>query len=168
MNVALFKQVMGRYTAGVTVLTFLADKAVAGMTATAFLSISLTPPLVLASIRRTSKFNQYVRLGTRFGINVLADNQQPLSSHFGGRAIEGIQLPLFFYDDTPLLQGSLANMVVRPTDIHPAGDHMLYISEVEHLRLGEQRRPLVYFSGLYPPMLTPTPILSWSAAADSW
>ena len=168
MDMPLYKSVMSRYTTGVTVLTFWADQTATGMTANAFMSVSLAPPLVLTSIRLTSRFNHYVRLGTRFGINVLADNQRTLSSHFGGRAIEGIELPFSFHDQVPLLEGSLAHIVVKTVDIHPAGDHMLYISAVDYVKLGEQRKPLVFFSGLYPPIQAPTPLLSWSAAPDSW
>jgi flavin reductase (DIM6/NTAB) family NADH-FMN oxidoreductase RutF len=168
MDMALFKSVMSRYTTGVTVLTFWAQQTAAGMTANAFMSVSLDPPLVLISIRCSSRFINHVQLGTRFGINVLADNQQGLSSHFGGRAVDGIHLPFSFHENVPLLDGSLAHMVVKVVDTHPAGDHVLYISEVDYLRLGEQRKPLVYFSGLYPPITAPTPVLSWSGSNDCW
>jgi len=72
MDAALFRAVMGRFTTGVTVISFLAAQRPAGMTANAFMSVSLDPPLVLTSIRTESRVNQFIGQDVRFGINILA------------------------------------------------------------------------------------------------
>src|ERR1700735_5179971 len=119
MDSRLYKSVMSRFATGVTVLTFRADGVAAGMTANAFMSVSINPPLILASIRDTSRFNRHVPLGTRYGINVLGDHQKQLISHFGGRASTELVLRFADYEGVPLLDESLAQMVVNVVDIHP-------------------------------------------------
>ena len=74
---------MGLFATGVTVVTYLADGVQTGMTANAFMSVSLDPPLVLVSVRANSRFNNWVRPGVRYGINFLTESQRPLSMHFG-------------------------------------------------------------------------------------
>ncbi len=151
---------MGLFATGVTVITFVADGEPAGMTANAFMSVSLDPPLVLVSVRATSRFNRWAGRDIRYGVNFLADAQRELSSHFGGRPVDGTAPAFRFHEGTPLLEGSLAHLVVRTVDVHPAGDHLLYIAEVEYVRFGEQRRPLIFYSGKYHQVLTHPPLMS--------
>ncbi len=159
---------MGLFATGVTVVSYMADDAPAGMTANAFTSVSMDPPLVLISVRAESRFNRCVAEGTRYGINFLAESQASFSSHFGGRPVEGLALPFTFSDGTPLLEGSLAQLVVRPVDVHVAGDHVLYISQVEQVKLGEQRKPLVFHSGRYRQVHAHANEIGWPAPVDGW
>lgn len=168
VNPKLLRATMGLFATGVTVITFMADGQPAGMTANAFMSVSLEPPLVLVSIRSTSRFNEWVREGVRYGINFLAEDQRALSGHFGGRPVEGIDLPFCEHQGTPLLQGSLVHIVSRAVDVHPAGDHFLYIGEVEYVRFGEQRRPLIFYSGKYQQVHTHTPMITANGCIEGW
>ncbi|MEN0107838.1 MAG: flavin reductase family protein [Pseudomonas sp.] len=164
----LLRSVMGQFATGVTVVTFVADGQPAGMTANAFMSVSLDPPLVLISIRNQSRFNEWVKKGVCYGINFLADSQRSLSAHFGGRPEADIELPFSFHQDTPLLDGSLVHLVARTVDIHPAGDHLLYIGEIEHVRLGAQRKPLLFFSGRYHQVHARAPSAEWRGCVECW
>ena len=164
----LLRQSMGLFATGVTVVTFTADGQPAGMTANAFMSVSLEPPLVLVSVRSSSRFNQWIREGVRYGINFLAEDQRVLSGHFGGRPVEGIDLPFCEQHGTPLLQGSLVHIVSRTVDVHPAGDHYLYVGEVEYVRFGEQRRPLIFYSGKYQQVHTHTPMITANGCIEGW
>ncbi len=166
MDATLFRAVMGRFATGVTVITFLVDEKAAGMTANAFMSVSLEPPLVLTSIRSQSRVNRLVQQGVRFGVNVLAESQLDLCSHFSGKTNKDIEVPFIFQDGIPLLAGSLAHLGVRTVDVHPAGDHMLYICEVEYVKLGEHRKPLVFFSGNFRQVQAHTPVINWAAPAE--
>ena len=151
----LFRRVMGQFATGVTVLSFMVEQRPAGMTANAFMSVSMTPPLVLTAVRHESRFNRYVQIGVRFGINVLSEQQRSHSVHFAGRRIEDFE-PLFVMQaSVPLLKGSLAWIAVRVIASHVAGDHILYISAVEHMWLGELRKPLLFFAGRYHCVETP-------------
>lgn len=168
MDPKLLRSVMGQFATGVTVVTFSADGQPAGMTANAFMSVSLEPALILVSIRNVSRFNQFVGPGVRYGVNVLAEHQRWLSGHFGGRPEEGAELPFSEHQGTPLLDGSLVQLVARTVDVHPAGDHLLYIGEVEHLAIGEQRKPLLFFGGRYHQMHARAPGVEWRGCADGW
>lgn len=144
-----FRSAMGQFATGVTVITFDAGGTPAGMTANAFMSVSLEPPLVLISVRRSSRFNEYVREGGHYGVNFLASDQQHISNHCGGRPVEGLDMPYIDGHAAPLLSGSLAQLVARVVAVHEAGDHLLYVGHVEHLGTGEAREPLLFHAGQY-------------------
>ena len=99
----LLRACMGLFATGVTVVTYLADGKPTGMTANAFVSVSLDPPLILISVRANSRFNEWVRHGVRYGINFLAESQRPISMHFGGSPNEGLEVLFISEQETPLL-----------------------------------------------------------------
>lgn len=162
----LFRDVMGHFATGVTVVSYHCDGEARGMTANAFMSVSLTPPLALISVRRAARFAAVVPVGDRFGVNFLLESQQALSNHFGGRPLAEITEGASLFEDhhgTPLLRGSLAQLVLRTVDVHTAGDHLLYIGQVEHMVLGAERKPLVFYSGAYKQVnIHAAPALFWS------
>jgi flavin reductase (DIM6/NTAB) family NADH-FMN oxidoreductase RutF len=137
------------------------------MTANAFMSVSIDPPLAMISVRRKARFAAAVSLGDSFGVNFLAESQEALSNHFGGRPAPGLQPAFALHHGTPLLEGSLAQLVLRTVAVHEAGDHFLYVGAVEHLALGTERRPLVFFSGAYKQVnIHKAPQVFW--ASDGW
>jgi len=164
----LLRATMGMFATGVTVVTYRLDGEPAGMTANAFTSVSLEPALVLVSVRENSRFNQWVREGVRYGINFLAEDQRALSAHFGGRPHADLALPFCEHEGTPLIEGSLVQLVARTVDVHPAGDHLLYIRELEYIRWGTQRRPLVFYSGKYQQMHAHTPMVTAGGCVEGW
>ena len=97
---------MGRFGTGVTVITFLVEgRQPAGMTANAFMSVSVEPPLVLTSIRNESRVNQFLGPGMRFGVNILAEGQLSLCRHFAEKPVPEVEVP-FVIRAKYLLQGS--------------------------------------------------------------
>jgi flavin reductase (DIM6/NTAB) family NADH-FMN oxidoreductase RutF len=148
LNPQLFRATMGRFATGVTVITVAHEEHYHGMTANAFMSVSLDPPLILVSVDRRARMNGHLGVGSRYGVNILAEKQQELSRHFAGRPVEGLHIPFVYVHDTPLIEGCVAHIVARVIEGHPAGDHTLYIGQVEHLQFWE-RRPLLYFAGKY-------------------
>ena len=164
---AAFRAVMSRFATSVTVISHWHGNEPAGMTANAFLSVSMEPPLILVSVRRQSQFNACVSLGDRYGVNFLAEDQQALSSHFGGRRNPDAQAAFFEMLDTPLLEGSLAHVVARVIDVHDAGDHVLHIAEVELTHQGRDARPLIFFGGTYKQIQAHAAPVQWHSA-DGW
>lgn len=140
---------MGRFATGVAVVSYLRDGKPAGMTVNTFLSVSLDPPLVLVSVRRTSGFTRHVGVGSRVGINILSERQSGHAARFANRPRQDLDARFSDHAGTPLLDGSLAQIVARIVDIHSAGDHLLYIGAVEHLAHGPEAQPLIYYSGRY-------------------
>jgi flavin reductase (DIM6/NTAB) family NADH-FMN oxidoreductase RutF len=143
-----FRHALGRFATGVSIVTTEHDGQIHGMTANAFVSISLDPPLVLLSLDNRSHMHQILPLSGRYGVSVLAEGQESLSNHFAGRKVEGLDFNFITRLDTPLLEGALAYFVAQVIDVHPAGDHTLYIAKVEHFECCEGR-PLVFFAGRY-------------------
>lgn len=159
----LFRDVMGHFATGVTVVTYMCEGEARGMTANAFMSVSLDPPLAMISVRRAARFAAVVSEGDSFGVNFLLENQQALSAHFGGRPSTDLASPFEERDGTPLIRDSLAQLVLRTVDVHEAGDHLLYIGQVEHMALGRERKPLVFYSGTYKQVdMHSAPEIFWS------
>lgn len=164
----LFRDVMGHFATGVTVVSYLCDGEARGMTANAFMSVSLEPPLAMISVRRAGRFTSAVKEGDRFGVNFLLESQQSLSVHFGGRPVVNVESPFEIALGTPLVRGSLAQIVLRTVDVHEAGDHLLYIGQVEHMALGEERKPLIFYSGAYKQVNVHLPPQIFWSGADGW
>jgi flavin reductase (DIM6/NTAB) family NADH-FMN oxidoreductase RutF len=84
----------------------------------------------------------------RYGISVLAEDQEALSNHFAGRANGVTDIRFLNRLGVPLLEGAVAHFVCQIADIHPAGDHTLYIGRVEHFEASEGK-PLLFYCGCY-------------------
>lgn len=141
-----FKAAMARFVTGVTVVSFNMEGEPAGLTANAFMSVSLDPMLILVSIRRASRFCTHVHIGDRYAISLLSSHQQDACDKYAGRQINR-PVPLQEMDGLHVISGSIAHLVARVVDIHAAGDHQLYIGRVESLAATTDGSPLVYFNG---------------------
>jgi len=155
-----FRRTLGMFATGVTVLTTRRGESVHGMTANAFMSVSLQPPLVLVSIDRRARMCELLHEGTRIGVNVLEAAQASLSDHFAGRAFEGTPEPAFeLVHDTPLVEGALAHLVARIVRSYWGGDHSLFLGRVEFARYGEGE-PLLFHGGRYERLIRDARVLS--------
>jgi flavin reductase (DIM6/NTAB) family NADH-FMN oxidoreductase RutF len=144
-----FRRTLGMFATGVTVLTARTGETVHGMTANAFMSVSLSPPLVLVSVDRRARMSNLLHEGTRMGVNVLEARQEALSDHFAGRAVEGTPEPRFeLVHDTPLVEGAIAHLVTRVVRSYWGGDHSLFLAQVEYAHYGEGE-PLLFHGGRY-------------------
>ena len=144
-----FRRTLGMFATGVTVITTLSDEQVHGMTANAFMSVSLKPPLILISVDRRAKMNGLLREGTRYGVSVLEEHQTALSDRFAGRIVDDAPEPLFeIVRETPLVEGALAHLVARVVRSYWGGDHSLFLGQVEYVRYGEGT-PLLFHGGRY-------------------
>jgi len=147
----LFRQVMGNFAAGVTVVTTVgAEEKPFGLTATAFTSLSLVPPLVLVCIGKASETYPYFAPAGRFAVNFLAANQQDASQRFassGGEKFADIPWRRGALG-LPLLEGTLGHLECRIVGAHDGGDHTIYVGEVESAA-SNGGEPLVYFRSAY-------------------
>ncbi len=141
------RQVMGRFATGVTVVTTIERDTIHGMTANGFLSVSLRPPLVLVSLGRC-RMNEMLPKTGRYGISVLAHDQGHFAAHFAAQRPSPVDPEFVWHEGLPLLDGALAHVTCRIVEAHRAGDHVLWIGEVEHLhhRDGE---PLLFYTGRF-------------------
>jgi flavin reductase (DIM6/NTAB) family NADH-FMN oxidoreductase RutF len=154
-----FRRTLGMFATGVTIITTQVGDQVHGMTANAFMSVSLEPPLVVISVDRRSKMHQLLYEGRHYGINVLADDQQALSDRFAGRS-GSIEEPSFVQvRATPVVEGALAHLVARVVRSYWGGDHSLFLGRVEYARYGVGQ-PLLFHGGRYERMVGTTPVFS--------
>ena len=155
-----FRRTLGMFATGVTILTTRVGEQVHGMTANAFMSVSLRPPLVLISIDRRARMYDLLHEGRRFGVNVLEAHQTGLSDRFAGRIRDDLPEPQFeVVRDTPLVVGALAHLVARVVRSYWGGDHSLFLGQVEYAHHGVGR-PLLFHGGRYERVLSDTPVFS--------
>lgn len=143
-----FRQALGRFTSGVVVLTVDVEGSVRGMTVSAFMSGSLSPPLVVASVAKKASLYDAFLGSPAFGISILAEQQEDLSRHFSRDQLLPVQPVTERLGHVPILAGAAAAMAVRTESRCPCGDHTLLIALVTHVRMG-MGTPLVYQRGRY-------------------
>ena len=143
------RRTLGMFATGVTVITTREGDQVHGMTANAFMSVSLEPPLVLISVDRRTKMCALLHEGRNYGVSVLGATQAALSDRFAGRAVADDAEPRFeMIHDTPLVEGALAQFVARITRSYWGGDHSLFLGRVQFARYSEGT-PLLFHGGRY-------------------
>ena len=149
-----FRKAMGCFATGVTVITVDQGGEVHGMTANAFTSVSLDPMLVLVCVDYRARTHAHLQARKRFGVNVLRSDQQAISDYYA-RSSETHQHAEdagAHFDrtaqGTPVLRGALAYLECRLRKAEKAGDHTIFIAEVEEVVVGEGE-PLLYFRGKY-------------------
>jgi flavin reductase (DIM6/NTAB) family NADH-FMN oxidoreductase RutF len=142
------RSTLGMFATGVTVITTLKGGQVHGMTANAFMSVSLDPALVLVSIDRRTKMCGLLYEGSRYGVSVLCETQSALSDRFAGRAVNSAEPRFDVVRDTPLVDGALAHFVARVERSYWGGDHSLFLGRVEYARQ-HSGAPLLFHGGHY-------------------
>ncbi|HKA15860.1 MAG TPA: flavin reductase family protein [Myxococcota bacterium] len=147
-----FKRALSRRASGVAVVTTKCGDRIHGMTVSAFTEVSLDPPLVLVCADKGANTLPVIREGGVFAINVLARGQQALSSRFAAKKDEHKRFDGLAFDvgrtGAPLLRGVAVNIDCRVVAEHDAGDHVVYIGQVEEVRSFDHE-PLLYFRGAY-------------------
>lgn len=153
-----FRQVMGRFATGISVVTTFNDGAPVGITVNALSSVSLDPPLVMVALDRSRFITPMVRASGRYAVNVLGEGQQALSDCFAHAPVSPGRED--FCGATwssgpaglPLLEGAIATLECTVVQTFSAGDHDLFIGRVDSLDTpGAAGReiPLLYFRRRY-------------------
>lgn len=147
-----FRSVLGRFASGITVITTVSDdKRDCGMTVSAFSSVSLNPPLVQVCIDHNASVYDSFLSTDRFGINVLAAEQESLSRRFASvdstHRFEGLGYSRG-ESGVALLDDALAHLECKVVARHEAGDHTICIAEVERA-VAREAKPLLYYRGGY-------------------
>ena len=155
MNSSEFRKAMGCFATGVTIITLDLEGEVHGMTANAFASVSIDPLLVLVCVDHSTRTHAHMHAKKRFGINVLGEDQRAISEYYArpARTHEHAEAEAGARFDrtkqgTPRLQGALAYLECRLHSSEDAGDHTIFIAEVEDVEV-RQGDPLLFFRGKY-------------------
>jgi flavin reductase (DIM6/NTAB) family NADH-FMN oxidoreductase RutF len=144
----LFRQVMGRFATGVTVVTTIESNEVYGMTANAFMAGSLEPMLCVISINRAAQMHERLLRAGHFGVSFLSEWQQHLSSHFAGRRFDCAAPEFVFRGTTPILARSVAALTATTVGTTQCGDHTLFVGQISHMETAVGR-PLLFYGGRY-------------------
>lgn len=146
----LFRQAMSRFASGVTVVTTAFEGQLAGLTVSAFTSLSLKPTLVLVSIGNYNESHSVIMKAGRFAVNILRDTQVHVSQRFAARGVERFVPDTYLLSERglPLLHGCLVNLECEIVEQYAGGDHTIFIGEVleAYIHSGE---PLLYYRSSY-------------------
>jgi flavin reductase (DIM6/NTAB) family NADH-FMN oxidoreductase RutF len=153
-----FRTALGLWPSGVTVVTTRVGSTPAGMTVSAFFSVSLAPPLVAVCLDRKAATLGMITQSSRFAVNVLAAAQSELSDRFATRdneptRFDGVALHAVESAGSPLIAGAVVHLDCELMATHDAGDHVLCVGQVG-LALTHPGTPLVYHASGYH-LLTP-------------
>ena len=149
------RAVMGRFPAGVAVVTVDLDGQRLGLTVASLVSLSLSPPLVGVAIRQDAALHELLREAGNFAVSMLADGQEHLAKHFA-RGVPPIALwesiPLRDAEGPPQLDGAVGWLRCRTTHEHATGDHTFFVGEVQSAEPGPGRQPLAFHGQSYLPL----------------
>lgn len=150
LDVKAFRQALGAFTTGVTVVTTRGEQGDVGLTANSFNSVSLNPPMVLWSLGKQSGCLPAFRAASHFAVHILSEEQQELSNRFATRGIDkfsGIEV-MRGPGNVPLLAECAARFICRTEYQYEGGDHIIFVGEVTDF-FHCDRAPLLFHGGKY-------------------
>jgi flavin reductase len=156
-----FRSTVGAFATGVTVVTTRGEEHAYGMTANAFSSVSLDPPLILVCVISPSEGAEHISRNGAFAVNILTAEQEPMSRYFASRDRPRgrdafAEVPhRIGASGSPILEGSAAFLDCRLHATHEAGDHLIFIGEVLELDVKDGHEPLLFHGGGYRQLSSP-------------
>ncbi len=150
----VFRQVMGKFATGVTIVTLKNKSGVHGLTVNAFTSVSLDPPLVLICIQKNGVSHTNISQTEYFVVNILSNDQQELAERFANAELNSRErFKNVSYQMTgrgvPILRGNLGHLECRIVDRFDGGDHTIFLAQVESAEVSEGKRPLLFYASQY-------------------
>ena len=152
-----YRDTIGQFATGVTVVTAIGPDGPAGMTTNAVTSLSLQPRLVLVCFERRSRTLDVVRVSRRFAVNVLRAEDEELAAVFASKRIGREKFEAVTHTEehgVPVLDRALAWIACDLRELRPGGDHEIGIGEVLGTGAGAPGDPLVFFGGRFTTLAT--------------
>ena len=149
LDQARFREVLGHFATGITIVTALEEGVPVGFTCQSFAALSLDPPMVLLAPARSSTSWPRIAKAGAFCVNILEERQEALCRAFalsGGDKFDGVAWSPGI-TGSPVIDGSLAVVECRLGEIFDGGDHELVIGHVVTMAIGEGSPLLFYRSG---------------------
>lgn len=144
-----FRDACGTFATGVNVITTHCDGHDHGMTANAFMSVSLDPALIAISIAEKAKMLPKIQQSGRFAVSVLASGMDKIAWHFAGKPDSQLTNPFDELGGLPVIRGAVASFSAIVHDEILAGDHTIFIGKVRQLAQDPQHRPVLFFRGRF-------------------
>ena len=158
-----FRRLLGHFASGVTVVTTRDSQGrPAGLTASAFTSVSLNPPMILVCVAQNAQSYEALQGADRFAVNILGQGQETLSNRFATKSssaaekFEGIGYKPGMLG-LPILADALASLECTTVHAYPGGDHTIFVGRIEAgaSREGDGAEPLLYYRGRYRQLSSP-------------
>jgi flavin reductase (DIM6/NTAB) family NADH-FMN oxidoreductase RutF len=150
-----FRDALGSFASGITVITTMGVEHPYGMTANAFSSVSLDPPLVLVCVIKGTEGAESIEKNGVFAVNVLGFDQEPISRYFASRdrprgwdAFKQVSHTVAA-SGSPIIDGTTCYFDCRLHAAHEAGDHVIIIGEVMAMGLSAEVMPILFHRGKY-------------------
>jgi len=148
----LFRDVMGRFATGVTVVSVQENGKPHGMTVNAFCSVSLDPLLVLVSLDKSATTTDMLLRTDSFTVNILNEEQKNIAEQFAQSGNENDRFSGIEYSlseaETPVIADTLGSVTCNVSNVVDGGDHYIFIGEVISLDFNnDKEKPLLYFQG---------------------
>lgn len=149
-NPRAYRQCLGQFATGVTIITTDVDGQRGGVTANSYTSVSLDPPLVLWSIGRQSRSFHLFERARHFAVNILGEDQIAVARHFSGSAEDKFAEAEWRPNShgVPLIEGAVASLECSVEMIHEGGDHLIIVGRVERYARFDGR-PLLFMQGVF-------------------
>lgn len=151
IEVQELRRVMGHFATGVTVITTKdKDGAPQGLTANAFMSLSLNPPLVIISVDKGATCYNCFATGNGYTVNFLSENQEEVSKRFATKGIDKFAGLGWREGENgaAIIDGALGHVECRITQAYDGGDHTIVVGEILNAAANGER-PLLFFKGKY-------------------
>ncbi len=145
---SIFRRVMGRFATGVTVIVAGVGSDVRGMTANAFMSGSLHPPLCAISVAKRAHMHGHLATAARFTVNILAAGQENLATHFAGRPVPGLKVEFEPINGMPAIGGTVATIAADVGVQYDCGDHTIFLGQIVSM-IAHERPPLLYHNSRF-------------------
>ena len=143
---AAYRDALSQWASGVAVVAAREDDEVIALTVSAFVSVSMYPPLLLVCIDEHAHLLPSLLEAGRFTVNLLAESQKRLAARFADK-LPSADDP--FTEGDPILRGSLASIVCTVWEAYPGGDHRIVVGRVERVEQGDDESPLLYHRRQY-------------------
>ncbi|MDP4708624.1 MAG: flavin reductase family protein [Rickettsiaceae bacterium] len=147
-----FKEAVGKFPTGVTVISTSYDNKLWGFTANSFVSVSLTPPLVSFCLDKGSGSFKAFNKMEYFAINILSNEQAATSKHFANKGkdkFSNIEHEISEFSGNPLIVGAVCFIECKKYKQFECGDHVIFVGEVVRTKIDQSKPPLLYFAKSY-------------------
>ncbi len=149
-----YRNIIGRFATGVTVVTTAVDGWLHGMTANAITSVSLEPLLLLVCVDKSAHTHDHLSQAGAFAVNILSEEQQDISRIFASSSkpeegrLQGVAHRIGD-NGAPIIDGCIAHIECEVTERTDAGDHTIYIGSVSKAVFDQEAPPLLFYQGKY-------------------
>jgi 4-nitrophenol 2-monooxygenase / 4-nitrocatechol 4-monooxygenase, reductase component len=149
-----YRQLIGCFPTGVTIITMEHEGEVRGMTANAITSVSLDPLLLLICVDKRTITHRFLEQASAFAVNILAEDQEHVSRALASRDSDDARRLMGHpyhpgQNGAPILDDCVAYLECRITEVFPGGDHSIFIGEVVWGEVMRDAPPLIFHRGKY-------------------